>query len=190
MQTRQFVLLLIDIQQGLTPSANPQLARNNPHAEQQAGRLLAHWRQRAWPRIHVKHNSIHPTSNLYPGKAGNQIQAVVAPEGEEPVLEKSVNAAFVGTSLGQRLAAMPAPELVMVGLTTDHCVSSTARMACDLGYRVCVVSDATATFERKRPGGERLSAAMMHEAALASLQGEFAEVLDTEQVLKWVEAGK
>lgn len=52
-----------------------------------------------------------------------------------------------------------------------------------LGFRVTVVEDATATFERRGPDGRHFSAEAMHDAALASLHGEFAAVRTTAQLL-------
>jgi nicotinamidase-related amidase len=57
-------------------------------------------------------------------------------------------------------------------------------MAANLGFRVTVVSDATATFERTGPDGTRYDADVMHRVALASLHGEFAEVLESAAVLQ------
>jgi len=99
------------------------------------------------------------------------------------VYDKSTNSAFIGTSLAEDLRALGIDTLVVAGLTTDHCVSSTARMAADLGFTVIVVSDACATHERLGHDGRMVAAEDMHRAALASLSGEFAAVLDTEAVL-------
>jgi len=101
-----------------------------------------------------------------------------------PVLHaQHQNSAFVGTGLESHLRANGIEALVIAGLTTDHCVSSTARMAANLGFRVTVVADATATFDRTGPDGEHFSADVMHRAALASLHQEFAMVLSSSEVL-------
>ncbi len=73
--------------------------------------------------------------------------------------------------------------MVIVGITTDHCVSTTTRMAGNLGFSTFIISDATATFERIGPDGRHYSADEMHDTALASLNEEFAMVASTQQVL-------
>jgi nicotinamidase-related amidase len=99
------------------------------------------------------------------------------------VIEKKVNSAFIGTSLEVDLRRAGCFELVIVGLTTNHCVSTTARMAGNLGFPTFVVSDATATFDRVGPDGVKYPAEAVHALALSDLHGEFATVLDTTTVL-------
>lgn len=172
---------MIDVQQGMD---DPRWgARNNPDAERNMAALLAAWRDGRGPVIHVQHMSRRPDSPLRPDQPGNAIKPEVAPQLGEPVFRKHVNSAFIGTDLERHLREQGIEALVMVGLTTDHCVSTSARMAANLGFAVTVVGDATATFERRGPDGAHYDADLMHRAELVSLHGEFATVRSTREVL-------
>ncbi|HYC86737.1 MAG TPA: cysteine hydrolase family protein [Chryseosolibacter sp.] len=176
-------LILIDIQNGFDDLAywgN----RNNPDAERNASRLLHHWRKSQLPVFHIRHDSSNKASRLAPGQAGNSIKAIVSPLNGEAVIAKNVNSAFIGTDLKERLDKQGIRTLVVAGLTTDHCVSITVRMAGNFGYTTLVASDATATFDRTGMQGEKFPASLVHNTALASLHGEFATVLSTEELLK------
>ena len=174
-------LILIDVQNGFD---DPRWGRrNNPQAEATIVALLAAWRESSRPVIHVKHNSVMPGSPLRPGQAGNDIKPAAAPQGDEPVIGKTVNSAFIGTDLEERLRAAGIDSVVIVGLTTDHCVSTTARMAGNLGFETLLIADATATFDRTGPDGILHPAETIHMVELASLHGEFATVVDSAEVL-------
>ncbi len=122
---------------------------------------------------------------LSPKTVRNAFKPQATPRDDEPVARKAVNSAFIGTTLEARLRQHGIQKLVIVGLTTDHSVSTTARMAGNLGFEV-VVDDATATFERVGPDQVRYSADQVHRLALTSLHGEFAQVQSTEEVLAWL----
>lgn len=173
--------MIIDVQQGLDDPWYG--ARNNPDAEQHIAELLAAWRAAGHPVIHVQHMSVNPESPLRPGLPGNEFKPQAMPVDGEPVFQKSVNSAFIGTGLEQYLRSNGIGELVMAGISTDHCVSSSARTAANLGFRVTVVQDATHSFERTGPDGAYYTADVMHGAALASLHGEFASVRTTTEIL-------
>lgn len=174
-------LILIDVQVGLDEPKYGE--RSNPDAEKNMARLLAAWREKGRPILHVKHNSTSPHSPLRPELPGNAIKPIVAPQGDEPVITKSVNNAFVGTDLEDRLRRAGIESVVIVGMTTEHCVSTTARMAGDLGFRTVVVADATAANEHTGYDGTRYSADAVHRLSLVSLQDEFATILTTDAVL-------
>ncbi len=179
---RDAALVIIDVQQGFGDPAYGR--RNNPAAEANAGRLLDAWRRTGRPVFHIQHLSREPESPLRPGQPGVEINALARPRGGEPLITKHVNSAFIGTDLEERLRRQGITTLVLAGLTVDHCVSTTTRMAGNLGFRTYLVGDAAATFDRVGPDGRRHRAEDVQAVTLASLHGEFATVVDTDEVLR------
>ncbi len=178
-KTDRPALLLVDIQKGFDDINYWGGQRNNPNAEKNAGELLKNWRENNLPIFHIQHCSSNPDSLLHETKPGNEFMDVVKPMDGETIIKKNVNSAFIGTDLKERLDKANISKLVIVGLTTDHCVSTTTRMAGNFGYDVFLVADATATFNKKGLDGQNFSAELIHETALASLNEEFATVVTT-----------
>ena len=176
------MLLIIDVQKGFDdPSWGD---RNNPGAEANISRLLEAWRTANRPVIHVRHFSRTAASPLHPGRDGSAFKDEAMPWPQEPILSKQVNSAFIGTNLERRLKAYSSGTLVVVGLTTDHCVSTTTRMAANLGFTPYVIDDATAAFGRVGHTGEYFPPELIHAVNLASLHDEFAQVVSTETLLQ------
>jgi nicotinamidase-related amidase len=146
--------------------------------------LLSAWRDLGWPVLHVKHNSRNPASPLHPSREGNGLQGWIAPRAGEKIIEKEVNSAFIGTELEAELRRLSVTRVILVGLTTPHCISTTARMAGNLGFDTYVVSDATAAFEWRSHLGTQLKPEEMHFHALAALHGEFATVVTASTVIE------
>jgi len=179
---RSAALLVIDVQNGLDDPVWGK--RNNPDAEANIARLLDAWRRTGRPMFHIRHDSVNPHSPLRPDLPGNEIKNIVRPQENEPLIRKSVNSAFIGTDLEERLRKAGVQTLVLTGLTTNQCVETTARMASNLGFDTHFVADATAAFERTGPDGRYHTADEVYSMTLANLNGEFATIVATDDVLE------
>ncbi len=178
-------LLIIDVQEAFD---EPRWGRrNNPDAEANVARLLGAWREAGRPVVHVRHLNLTPGSSFHPDAPGSRIKAIVRPVEGELVIEKRVNSAFIGTDLEERLRRGGVTAVVITGLTTNHCVETTARMAGNLGFDTYFVSDATATFDRVGPDGVRHTAEDIQAMTLSNLNGEFATIVTTDEALRRAE---
>jgi nicotinamidase-related amidase len=179
--TRSPALIVIDMQRGF---ADPRWGRrDNPACEANVGRLLDSWRHRGLPVVLVRHDSVSPDSPLRPGQPGNDLMPGI--DGPHALfVTKSVNSAFYGSpDLNAWLQHEDISELVICGITTNHCCETTARMAGNLGYDVTFVIDATHTFDRTGPDGIVVPAEQLSDVTAANLHGEFATVRSTDEVL-------
>lgn len=177
-------LILIDFQKGFDQGEYQYKNRNNKDAEKKASIILNHWRELNLPVFHVIHSSKNPNSRFHQSQSGFEIKDEVKPINGEIVIKKNVHSAFIGTDLKERLEKQGIIRLVIIGMTTNHCVSTSTRMAGDYGFDAFLISDATATFERVGINGEKYSAEIIHQTALANLNNEFAQVIDTKKLLE------
>ncbi|HPS02632.1 MAG TPA: cysteine hydrolase family protein [Candidatus Sumerlaeota bacterium] len=175
-------LLILDMQKGMNrPAAG---SRNNPQAETNIVALLSAWRKVGAPVVHVRHISRTPGSPFWPGQDGVEFQEAFRPLDTEHVVEKNIPDAFIQSGLERWLRMRDIRELVIVGGSTNCCVESTARTAGCLGFQTRVVSDATFAFEKTDYAGVVRSAAEVQAMSLANLQGEFAQIVSTDAILK------
>jgi nicotinamidase-related amidase len=215
--TRKTAIVLIDVQNGFLDPKHWGTSRSTPECETNIAQLLSatrHYNDKLESSLgkdknavlicHVYHHSIYPDSALHPDKLievdGQSVKSVdpqrfAAPESGESVWVKNVNSAFIGTGLEAFLRENKVRQLVICGLTTDHCVSTTTRMANNLRVvdivsdegqvveagEVVLVGDACATYAK----GE-FDAETIHKVHLASLNEEFAQVEKTAEVISSV----
>ena len=180
------VLILIDQQKAMDhPKWGP---RNNPGAEANIARLLADWRRRKAPIVHVKHDGTKPESPFRPGQEGNDFLPLTAPLEGELVVTKKVHSAFIGTDLAAGLRAMAGaggekPPLVICGVLLANSVEATVRVAGNLGFRVRLPGDACWSCDKRDLTGRLWPAEDVHQLTLALLDGEYAEVTTVDEIV-------
>jgi nicotinamidase-related amidase len=174
-------LIVIDVQEGFHDPFWGE--RNNPQRETNVELLLQAWREQGLPIVLVRHDSTSGTSPLRPEQPGNDFMPFV--QGTHSLLiTKSVNSAFYGNpNLDGWLREQGITEVTICGITTNHCCETTARMAGNLGYDVTFVIDATATFARTNSLGRVFSGEELSAVTAVNLDGEFATVRTTHDVL-------
>lgn len=174
-------LLIIDIQNDYFPGGAMELA-GPADAAAQAGRLLADFRDKALPLIHIQHISAYPGATFFlPGTKGAEIHESVQPRDGEPVFQKFFPNAFRETPLLEHLRANEVSRLVIVGMMTHMCVDTTVRAAADLGFACVLAHDACATMDLAF-GDVQVPAASVQAAYLAALNGIFADVRATAEI--------
>lgn len=85
-------------------------------------------------------------NNLLMPKSSEESQIIpeLAPVGDEIVVTKTTDSALTGTNLRLVLNNMGIRNLVVTGIYTDQCVSSTVRSLADESFNVIVVEDCCA----------------------------------------------
>jgi nicotinamidase-related amidase len=161
--------------------------RNNPDAEANIAALLAAWARADQPIVLVRHDSVKPGSPLRPDHPGNAFKPELDGVRAALLFGKSVNSAFHGEiDLHAWLTNRGIADIVVVGIQTNQCVETTARVGGNLGYRVRVPLDATYTFDLTGPN-TTLTADQLAEATAVNLHGgEFATVTTTADILATV----
>lgn len=169
-------LILIDIQNDYFAGGKMPLEGADAAADN-AAHLLAAFRARGWPIVHIQHLSTRPGATFFlPDTEGVQIHASVAPRAGELVLQKNYPNSFRATALEATLREQGVTELVLAGMMTHMCVDTTVRAAFDLGFRNELAHDACAT-RALRFGDRDVAAADVHASFIAALGGLFAKTL-------------
>ncbi len=174
-------LIIVDMQVGMSW---PEAARRNNHqAERVIGQLLAQWREQGAPVIHIRHMSRTPGSPFWPGQPGVEFQPALAPLAGEHVVEKNVPDAFINTGLERWLHVRGIDSVLIVGVSTNNSVESTARTAGNLGFKTFVAADGCYAYAQTDFDGVHRSAQEVHAMALSNLHGEYATVIQSREAI-------
>jgi nicotinamidase-related amidase len=176
------VLLPIDVQEGFDAAYWPR-RWNKQGMEANGLALIAEWRANGRPIMHARHDSVEPRSSLTPGTPGNAFRPGFGPQGDEPLIPKSVNSAFIGTDLDLRLKRLGAKHVIVFGISTDQCVSTTIRTGANMGWDMILVPDACDCFDLPDGKGGTIPAEQIHAAHVATLLFEFCRGCSTEELI-------
>jgi maleamate amidohydrolase len=113
---------------------------------------------------------------LEAGTRWTEIDPRIAPQPDEPVLNKLFASAFFGTALSSLLAAAGCDSLIVTGASTSGCVRATVVDAIQHGYRPIVPREAV---------GDRNPVA--HEANLYDIDAKYGDVMPLDEVLEHLE---
>ncbi|QIQ03373.1 isochorismatase family protein [Streptomyces liangshanensis] len=182
-------LVVVDVQKGFDEEVWGR--RNNPDAEGNIAALIDVWQSSGRPVVFVRHDSAQgEASPLRPGYVGNDFKDFVEQRrgkgsGPELLVTKNVNSAFYGEpDLDAWLRGAGVGQVVVVGIQTNMCNETTARMGGNLGYEVFFALDAMHTFDLEGPFGWTLTADELSRATAVSLHGGgFARVVTTEELV-------
>lgn len=116
----------------------------------------------------------HKRLNLHapPGSKEAEFLELVAPVGDEIVINKTASGVFNSTNIEYLLRNLEITGLFVVGVYSNECVSTAIRDACDLGFYVTLISDATATVTPE-----------LQNATITTMKDRYARVLTTQEAL-------
>lgn len=175
-------LLVIDMQMGMAERIASGRPLANPDAEARVAGLLAQFRGRGLPVVHVHHDDADPQSPFRRGVPGGEPMPCALPAAGEPILWKSGSSAFAGTGLDAMLRRIGAGRIVVCGAVAAFCVTSTVRAASDLGFQVILPGDALLAFDIPAHDGGRIDPDTVLRVTLSLLGADFAQLVAAEGV--------
>lgn len=174
-------LLVIDFQNeyftGRMPIPDGEKALNN------ARRLIAHADDADIPVFHIRHVTPAGSPIFAEDSESSGFHPELQPAAHHNVVHKSSVSVFPTSDLDDQLKKSGIDNLIITGLMTHACVAGAARDAVPLGYNVLVASDACATRALDTPEGETVPHAVLHRAALVSIDDTFGDILTTNQII-------
>lgn len=175
-------LVIIDMQEGMADRIRAGREQANPRAEENTAALLALFRARGLPVIHVFHDDAHPDSPFRKGLPSAEPMACARPVAGETVFWKHGSSAFHGTGLEAHLRGRGIDTIVLTGAVAAFCVTSSTRQGSDLGFRILLPGDALIGFDLPAHDGGRLDAHTVLRVTLSLLGADFATLVTSAEV--------
>jgi nicotinamidase-related amidase len=173
-------LVVIDMQMGMADRIAAGRVPVNPAAMDRMAALIALFRQRNLPVVHVHHDE--PGTPFARDLPSGAPMSCAVPVAGETVLWKHRSSAFAGTGLDAHLRKMGAARIVVIGAVAAFCVTSTVRAASDLGFTAILPGDALLGFDIPAHDGGRIDAPTVLRVTLSLLGADFAQLVTADQV--------
>ncbi|GAA4830870.1 cysteine hydrolase family protein [Paenibacillus vulneris] len=171
-------LLIVDIQNDYFQGGRNELF-NTDKAVTHAQEALSLFRAKSLPVTHIQCILLEENASFFlPGTEGIQIHERVRPLSDEKVIVKHTPDSFFQTELQHHLDSMNVTRLVICGMMSHICIDSTVRTAHRLGYEVILLGEACTTKDLVWDDTV-IPAKTVHDTFMASLQGTFAQVIET-----------
>ena len=129
---------------------------------------LSSGKDRSQSHLRGQFNDIH----LLKDAKGTLIIQELTPIQDEIIVTKTTHSALTGSNIRLILNNLQITDVVVGGLLTDQCVSSTVRSLSDENYKVWVVEDACMAGNLE-----------LHEHALEIMNNTYCNVVNTEEVI-------
>jgi nicotinamidase-related amidase len=128
-------------------------------------------RHRDWIRTIERESGVEDI--LWSENPSYRVRAEFPPQESDTIVKKTAFGAFTSSTLDETLRSMGLEQLVVVGIATNCCVSTTVRDAADLGYGCVIVEECTGDYDQDT-----------HDMAIRGLYFNFARVvLSTDEML-------
>lgn len=159
---------------------------SNKHADGNIKKILELWRSNQRKIIHVQHESTQEGSMFQRKMPGFRFKPYVDLDRDDVLIQKSALSGFADGNLQKLLLKLAATDLIVMGFSLNHCLDATIRWGADLGFKIYLITDASAAFPKWDESGQLLTAGDIHRVCVANLSREFAVPLRTIDVADWL----
>lgn len=143
------------------------------------GMLVCHTRMESMRKDGADRSRQHKILGIHaePNSKEGRIIEPLKPIDDELVFVKTASCPFNSTNIRYVLNNMGITQLVICGVVTNGCVSTTVRNASDLSYEVIVPEDACGAFSQWH-----------HETSIEILRDDYARIRSTEDIVAEIDS--